>query len=82
MKLLGSTESKITRDENCENVLYLEITEVLLVYYNIVNNNYQQNSKVLHTFVPNKPFGQLLDISPKKFLFLKTILFNFGIFMY
>ena len=82
MKLLGSTESKITRDENCENVPYLEITEVLLVYYNIVNNNYQQNSKVLYTFVPNKPFGQLLDISPKKFLFLKTVLFNFGIFMY
>ena len=82
MKLLGSTESKITRDENCENVPYLEITEVLLIYYNIVNNNYQQNSKVLYTFVPNKPFGQLLDISPKKFLFLKTVLFNFGIFMY
>ena len=69
MKLLGSTESKIARDENCENVPYLEITEVLLVYYNIVNNNYQQNSKVLYTFVPNKPFGQLLDISPKIFLF-------------
>ena len=82
MKLLGSTESKITRDENCENFPYLEITEVLLVYYNIVNNNYQQNSQVLYTFVPNKPFGQLLDISPKKILFLKTILFNFGIFMY
>ena len=82
MKLLGSTESKIARDENCENMPYLEITEVLLVYYNIVNNNYQQNSKVLYTFVPNKPFGQLLDISPKIFLFLKTIIFNFGIFMY
>ena len=72
MKLLGSTKSKITKDENGENVFYLEITEVVLAHCNIVNNNYQQNSRVLHTFVPNNSFGQLLDISAKNFIFLKT----------
>ena len=50
----------------------LEITEVVLIYCNIVNNDYQQDSRVLYTFVPNKSFGQLLDISPKNFIFLKT----------
>ena len=57
---------------NGENVPYLEITEVVLVHWNIVNNNYQQNSRVLYTFVPNKSFGQLLEISPKNFIFLKA----------
>ena len=51
---------------------HLEITEVVLVDWNIVNDDYQQYSRVLCTFVPNKPFGQLLDISPKNFIFLKT----------
>ena len=60
MKLLGSTESKIIRDKNGENVPHLEITEVVLVYCDIVNNDYQQNSRVLYTFVPNKPFDSLL----------------------
>ena len=46
MKLLGSTESKITKDKNGENVPHIEITEVVLVHCNIVNNNYQQDSKV------------------------------------
>ena len=50
----------------------LEITEVILVHCNIVNNNYQQNSRVLYTFIPNKSFCQLLAISPKNFIFLKT----------
>ena len=72
MKLLGSTEKKITKDENAENVLHLEITEVLLAHCNIVNNDYQQDSRVLCTFVPNKPFGSLLEISPKNHIFLKT----------
>ena len=52
MKLLKSTESKITKDKSVENVPHLEITEVLLVHCNIVNNDYQQNSRVLYTFVP------------------------------
>ena len=72
MKLLGSTENKITKDKNGENVPHLEITEVVLVHCNIVNNDYQQDSRVLYTFVPNKPFGSLLDISPTNHIFLKT----------
>ena len=72
MKLLGSTKSKITKDKNGENVPHLEITEAVLIHCNIVNNDYQQDSRVLYTFVPNKSFGQLLDISPKNFIFLKT----------
>ena len=67
IKLLESTKSKTTKDKNGENVPHLEITEVVLVHCNIVNNDYQQDSRVLYTFVPNKSFGQLLDISPKKF---------------
>ena len=78
MKLLGSSKSKITKDKNGENVPHLEITEVLLVHCNIFNNEYQQDSRVLYTFVPDKSFGQLLDISPNNFIFLKT----FRIFMY
>ena len=72
MKLLGSTKSKIKQDENGENVSYLEISGVVLVHCNIVNKNYQQISRVLYTFVPNKQFGQLLDILLKNLIFLKT----------
>ena len=72
-KLLGSTKSKITKNENGENVPHLEITEVALVHCNIFNNNYPQNSRVLHTFIPNKSFGQLLGISSKNFIFLKAL---------
>ena len=68
MKLFGSNKTKIKNDENRENVPYLEIIEVVLVHCNIISNNYQQNSRVLYTFVPNKSFGQLLDISAKKIL--------------
>ena len=55
MKLIRNTENKITKDENGENVPHLEITEVVLVYCGIVNNDYQQDSRVLYTFVSNKP---------------------------
>ena len=72
MKLLESTENKITRDKNGENVLHLEITEVVLVHCDIVNNDYQQDSRVLYTFVRNKPFGSLLEISSTNHIFLKT----------
>ena len=72
MKLLGSTENKITKDKIGENVLHLEITEVVLVHYNIVNNDYQHDSRVLYTFVPNKQFGSLLEISPTNHIFLRT----------
>ena len=73
MKLLGSTKNKITKDKNSENVPHLEITEVVLVHQNIVNNDYQQDSRVLYTFVLNKLFRSLLEISPIKHIFLKTI---------
>ena len=66
MKLLGSTESKITKDSNGENVPHLEIVELVLVHCNLVNNDYQQDSRILYTFVPNKPFGSSLGISPTK----------------
>ena len=66
MKLLGSIKSKITKNENGENAPHYQITEVvLLIHCNIINNDYQQDSRVLYTFVPNKSFGQLLDISTK-----------------
>ena len=69
---LGSTESKITKDKNGENVLHLEIVELLLIHCNFVDNNCQQNSRTLYAFVPNKPFGSLLEISPPNHIFLKT----------
>ena len=72
MKLLGSTENKITKDKNGENVPHLEITQVVLVHCDIANNDSQQDSRVLYTFVPNKPFGSLLEISPTNQIFLKT----------
>ena len=74
-RLISNLNDKInwkTKDENGKNVLHLEITEVVLVHCNIVNNNYQLDSRILYTFVTGKSFGQLLDISPKTFIFLKT----------
>ena len=72
MKLLGSTGNKITKDKNRENVSYLEITEVVVVHCNIVNNDYRQDSRVLYTFVPNKPSGSLFEISPTNHIVLRT----------
>ena len=73
IKLLGSTKNKITKEKSSENVLHLEITEVVLVHCDIVNNDYQQDSRVLCTFVPNKSFGSLLEISPTNHIFLKML---------
>ena len=72
MKLLRSTENKITKDKNGESVPHLEIAEVVLVHSNIVSNDYQHNSRILCTVLPNKPFGTLLEISPRNHIFLKT----------
>ena len=72
MKLLGSTKNKITKDRNGENVPHLEITEVILIHCNIVSNDYQQDSRVLYTFVPNKTSGSLLEISPTNHIILRT----------
>ena len=71
MKLLGSTKNKITENKYGENVPHLEITEVVLVHCDIVNDDYQQHSRVLYTFVRNKSFGSLLEISPTNHIFLK-----------
>ena len=65
MKLLGSTKNKRSKDKNGENVPHLEITEVVVVHFNFVSNDYQQDSTVLYTFVPNKPFGSPLKVFPK-----------------
>ena len=70
-KLLESTKSKITKDKHGENLPYLEIAEVVLIHCNVVDNSYRQHSRVLYTFFPKKLFGQLLDILPKSFIFLK-----------
>ena len=72
-KLLGSTKKVVDKDKNGENVSKLESVEVALVHCNLVKNDYQHASKVLFSFVPNKQFGQLLNISPHVFTMMNTI---------
>ena len=72
MQLLGSSRKFIDKNKDCEIVLRLESVEVVLVHCNLVNNNYQQASKVLFTFVPNKQFGQVITITPHSLTVLKT----------
>ena len=72
MQLLGSSKKVIDKDKNGENVPRLETVEIDLVHCNLVNNNYQQASKVLFTFVPNKQFGQLITVTPHSPTMLKT----------
>ena len=72
IKLLGSTENKITKDKNGENAPHLEIIKVVLIHCNIFNNDYQHDSRVLYTFLPNKLFGNLLEIAPTNLIPLKT----------
>ena len=78
MKLLRSTEDIIDSDKNNEHVPRLENVEVVSVHCNLVNNSYQQASRVLFTFVPNKQYGQLISISPNSLIFLKSD--EYGIF--
>ena len=73
MKLLGSTKKVVDKDKNGENVPKLESVEVVLVHCNSVKNDYQHTSKVLFTFVPDKKFGQLLNISPYVFTMMNTV---------
>ena len=77
MKLLGSTSNIIDANKNSENVPRLENVEVVLVHFNLVNNSYQQHSRVLFTFVPTKRYSQLINISPHSLVFLKTMKRNF-----
>ena len=79
-KLLRRTKNKINKDKCDENGPHLEINEVVLMHCNIVNGDHQQDSRVLYT--PNKAFGQLLNISPKDFVFLKSLIQNFYILKY
>ena len=78
MKLLGSTNDIIDADKNSENVPRLENVEVVLVHCNLLNNSYQQHSRVLFTFVPIKQYGQLINISPHSLVFLKTMNTDFS----
>ena len=78
MNLLGSTNDFIDADKNSEKVPRLENVEVVLVHCNLVNNSYQQTSRVLFTFVPTKQYGQLISKSPHSLVFLKTMSMEFS----
>ena len=73
MKLLGSTKKDVDKDKNGENVPKLESVEVVLMHCNLVKNDYQQTSKVLFTFIPNKQFGQLINISSHSLTMINTV---------
>ena len=73
MLLLGSTKKYVNSDKNSENVPKLESAEVVLVPCNLVKNDYQHTAKVLFCFVPNKQFGQLINISPQSLTMMNTI---------
>ena len=72
MKLLGKTKSKLIEIKNGKDVLPLETTEVVLVHFNIINDDYQNDSGVLYRFISNESLVKLLEISPKKIIFLET----------
>ena len=73
MKLLGNTKKDVDRDKDGEDVPKLESVEVVSLHCNLVNSNYQQTSKVLFTLVPNKQFGQLINIAPHSLTWLFVI---------
>ena len=78
MRLLGSTSNSIDKDKNSELVPKLESVDLVLVHCNLVNSSYQQASKVLFTFVPNKNYGQLITVSPETLIMLKTVNIEFS----
>ena len=69
MKLYWSAKCNIYKDKNGENLPHLEITEIFLIHFNTESKDYQQDSRVLYTFAPSESFDQLVDISPKTFIF-------------
>ena len=73
MRLLGSTKKDVDANKNSENVPQLESVEVVLMHCNLVKNDYQHSSKVLFSFVPNKQFGQLINISPHSLTMMNTV---------
>ena len=82
MRLLGSTKEDVDADKNSENAPKLESVEVVLVHCNLVKNDYQHSSKVLFSFVPNKQFGQLINISPSTLTMMNTVNTEFSIFKF
>ena len=78
MKLLGSTKKDVDKDKNEENVPKLESVEVILLHFNLVKNDYQHSSEVLFTFVLNKEFGQLTNISPHSLTMMSTVNIEFS----
>ena len=78
MRLLGSIKKDVDSDKNRENVPKLEFVEAVLVHCNLVKNDYQHSSKVLFSFVPNKQFGQLINISPNTLTMINTIKTEFS----
>ena len=78
MKLSGNTKNDADKDKNSENVPELESLEVALVHCNLVKNNYQHTSKVLFSFIPNKQFGQLINISPHSLTMMNTVNTDFS----
>ena len=82
MRLLESTDQNIENNKNSENVPRLKIVDVALTNCNVLNSNYQQASKVLFTFVPDKQFGQLITISPHSLTILKLLTQNLSLLSY
>ena len=80
MKLFGRTKKEIDKDKDGENVPKLESAEVVLIHCNLVKNDYQHTSKVLFTFVPDKKFGKLINISPHAFTMMNTVNTEFSSF--
>ena len=78
MKLLRSTKKDVDKNNDGEIVPNLESVEVVLVYCNLVKNDYQHTSKVLFSFVPNKQFGQLINISPHSLTMMNTVNTDFS----
>ena len=78
MKLLASTKKDVDKDKDSENMPKLESVEVVLVHCNLVKDHYQHTSKVLFTFVPNKQFGQLINISPHSLMMMNTVNIEFS----
>ena len=78
MKLLGTTKKDVDKDENGEHLSKLESVEVALVHCNLVKNDYQHTSKVLFTFLSNKQFGQLINISPHSLTMMNTVSTEFS----
>ena len=78
MKSLENSKNRITKDKIDENSSHLEITEIILVYCNVVNNSSQKVLRVFYVFVPNEFFDQFLEISITNSIFLKAFISGFS----